>query len=390
MQINKKILLFAISQFLTVGFYSFSIGFLPMYLADIGQSSTEIALVNLCSTLVTMFTGVLILQLVSPRLNASFLLKVLSVLTVPLFLYFLYSKSLFAVSFSWSLFVFFSLASQILLDVQLLRSNERGEFRYERVRVWGSIGFIFFAFILGVIFDSYGSILSTHSILGLVLLRSLITLKVASYVETPTVSQVSSGLLSQVFKVPVLLLLVTIGLNLISHAPLYVYQSLYFRALGWSNSEISWAWNLSVLAEVAFFLYFKRIESYFKLETVLLVSLIFTSLRWLVMASTTNFYLLLLSELLHAFSFGGCFLASVRLAFQYFPEPYKGKSQGILTLFGTGLGSLIGRYGVKEIGSSYGSYAEYDQMFLIAFWVSMVSCVVGVGLLRVGIGIGRE
>ena len=76
-------------------------------------------------------------------------------------------------------------------------------------------------------------------------------------------------------------------------------------------------------------------------------------------------------------------LASMRLAYQYFPEPYKGKSQGILTLLGTGLGSLVGRYGVKEIGNTYGSYAEYNQMFYIAFWVSMLSCVVGVALLRV-------
>ncbi len=380
MSLQNKIISFSICQFLTVGFYSFILGYHPVYLSDIEFASGSIAWVHLVSTLVSMIAGLLVLQLVSPRMSASFLLKFSSFVSIPLFYLFLISSSVLAVTISWSLFILFSMFSQTLFDVQLLKNNERGELRYERVRVWGSVGFIFFSFILGLSFEYFGSINATYGMLVLVSLRSLFALYVSSYMEDLSYGAssqfIGSGLISNMMKLPVILLLIIVALNWISHAPIFVYQSLYLRSLGWSGSEISLAWNLSVFGEILFFLNFKKIESYLRLETVLYISVLLTSVRWLMMGVTTNFYILLLSELLHAFSFGGCFLASIRLAYTYFPDPYKGKSQGVLSMFGVGLGSLIGRYGVKEVGSHYDSYNEYNKMFIWALGVSLLSCIV--------------
>ncbi len=383
MRIQSRIKLFSLAQFLTVGFYSFILGSFPIYLSDIGLSSTEIAWVNVLGTVVFMSGGFVVLHIMSEKLTAKKIIYWSSFLSLPIFYLFLSARGVVLVTITWFLFSICTVFTQTLLDVHLLRCNERGEMRYERIRAWGSIGFIVFAFLLGAMVDAFGSGFSTWCILGFVVIRSLISLKIASYIETPPLHDSDLKLGHSVFKLPVILLLISAAALFMSHAPLYVYQSLYLRALGWSSTEISIALNLSVFAEVLFFLNFKRLERFMKLETILILSALCTMLRWLMMGLSTNFYIILLSELLHAFSFGGVFLASIRLAYNYFPEPFKGKSQGILSLFGSGLGSLLGRYGIKEVGTWYTDYSQYNQMFLLGFWVALVGLVSSSFLLKV-------
>jgi PPP family 3-phenylpropionic acid transporter len=359
LRIQSRIKLFSLAQFLTVGFYSFILGSFPIYLSDIGLSSTEIAWVNVLGTVVFMSGGFVVLHIMSEKLTAKKIIYWSSFLSLPIFYLFLSARGVVLVTITWFLFSICTVFTQTLLDVHLLRCNERGEMRYERIRAWGSI------------------------ILGFVVIRSLISLKIASYIETPPLHDSDLKLGHSVFKLPVILLLISAAALFMSHAPLYVYQSLYLRALGWSSTEISIALNLSVFAEVLFFLNFKRLERFMKLETILILSALCTMLRWLMMGLSTNFYIILLSELLHAFSFGGVFLASIRLAYNYFPEPFKGKSQGILSLFGSGLGSLLGRYGIKEVGTWYTDYSQYNQMFLLGFWVALVGLVSSSFLLKV-------
>lgn len=385
MRIQSRIKLFSLAQFLSVGFFSFTLGFFPIYLSDIGLSSSDIAWVNLIGTIVSMSGGFVVLHIMSKRLTAARLVVLSSVLSVPVFYLFLNVKDVVSVTCAWFVFSIFTIFTQTLLDVHLLRCNERGELRYERIRAWGSIGFIVFAFLLGLMVDNFGSIYSTWCILGFILLRSILGIAIVPFIETPVQHSEELRLSDSIFKLPFILLLISTAALFMSHSPVYVYQSLYLRALGWSSTEISVALNLSVFAEVLFFLNFNRLERLMKLENILILSALCTMLRWLMMGLSTNFYVIMLSELLHSFSFGGVFLASIRLSYNYFPEPFKSKSQGILTLFGTGLGSLLGRYGVKAVGGWYSDYSQYNQMFLLGFWVALVGLVASVVLSRVSV-----
>jgi PPP family 3-phenylpropionic acid transporter len=378
---NKTRFLFSLIQFLNTGFFAFILIFFPIYAEYISFNAEEIGIFNICSVLATMLASPMILHFVNQTFQPSLLLKICSFLTPVAYLGLLSNGSFLWFSFFWTSFVGLRIAANTLVDVQLIKLSARGILRFELVRVWGSIGFIVLGTGFGILFDFLDTSIAVWLILFFVIFQSVMSYKL-SYLLEPFDSMSRSitrrDILKLFFTKRILGLFLSIGFIWLSHAPFYVYLSLYLQAIGWSSSQISLAWNMGVLAEIVLFLCFRRLEIKSSLTSILTISMIITIARWLIIGYSDNFYLILLSQTLHAFSFGACYLVSIRLSYEWFPEGYKEKSQGLLTLFSVGLGSLAGRFLVTFLAKYYEGYATFSSMFYVAACIACIAVLLSI------------
>jgi len=234
----------------------------------------------------TMISSPLILQLVKPHRAPPYLLRVSSFLTPLSFLMVLYARDFIFLIISWTLFVALRTAGNTLVDVHLLKLSSKGILRFEKIRVWGSIGFVVLGALFGLLTDSFGIINATQILLIYVIIQSAL-----SYYLAPLLHDVPNllpqlpkrELLSALLDKRIIALFLSVGLNWLSHAPMYVYLSLYLKGIGWSSNEISLAWNVGVVAEILFFLLLRRIEIRIPLTSLLILSMIVSTFRWYIL-----------------------------------------------------------------------------------------------------------
>jgi PPP family 3-phenylpropionic acid transporter len=128
-----------------------------------------------------------------------------------------------------------------------------------------------------------------------------------------------------------------------SHGPYYTFFTIQTKAIGYSGGLIGFFWALGVIAEVAIFIAVPVLLPRYGVRFLLLLTLLLTSLRWLLTAYfITELPILLFAQCLHGFSFGMYHALAITLIHRYFTGPYQGRGQALLSSIGFGLGGAIG------------------------------------------------
>ena len=366
--------LFSSFQFLHVGFFAYYIAFLPLYLADIGLTPRQIAIQSLFGTITMMFFGTGAAEISGRRLTPQFLSNLTTITSIILFIIFLQTKDPFLVPIIWAIFMGIKFASGMLVDIELLKRNAEGELRFEKIRLWGSIGFIFFGALFGFLFKTYGSIVGSIALLPFLILQAMIGIYLSKYLKLPDHHSMPKLAIFKVLKDRnVFLLFTSVALCWIAHAPIYTYLSLYLERLSYSPTYISVAWNLGVLAEIWFFLVFSAFQKHFSILRILQLSLAVATIRWFLLFSFQGIWIILATQLLHAFSFGAVYLCSTNLAYKFFPLGFKDKSQSYLSLLGIGMGSLVGRLILSTKFAEITDYLDARIFFAISGGISLIA-----------------
>lgn len=244
--------------------------------------------------------------------------------------------------------------------------------RYSSVRLWGSVGFIVAVWLIGQQLDG-----SKISYLPMILMGLFITIWVSSLIvpeEAAGHLHIDGEPLKRVLKRPeVVGLLVICFLMQLSHGPYYTFYSIYMQDHGYSLSFIGFLWALGVLAEVFIFMRMHKLVPKFGLKRLLIVSLLVTSVRWVIVALfPMSMPLMLLAQLFHAASFGLYHAVAIQLIHQYFVGKNQGKGQALYSSVSFGAGGAI--------GSLYAGYTwEYlgtTDTFMIAAFVSLLAAYI--------------
>lgn len=113
-----------------------------------------------------------------------------------------------------------------------------------------------------------------------------------------------------------------------SHAVVYTFGSIAFRAQGHSDFVIGLLWAIGVATEIAFFLASNRFGGASRAYGLLIAGALFAILRWLLMAATTNTALVFVGQALHAFSFAATHLGSIFALTRLVGETRRAQAQG--------------------------------------------------------------
>ena len=248
---------------------------------------------------------------------------------------------------------------------------------YSRIRMWGSLGFIVAAVILGYLIDFTGirSLLWFLLAVQMTLFALTYTLPDAK-VEPHAHDQFS---IWQVIKQPnVLALLIGCALMVTAHGVLYNFYSIYLSEHGYSKGMIGLLWSVGVICEIGIFMLMPKLMARYSLKTILLISLVLAVLRFTMIGlAVDNIVLLVLAQTLHAATFGSFHAASVEVITQFFNGRHQAKGQAIYNSVAYGIGGTIGGvaggYALQYIGGQ-------KTFMLAAIFPLLGLLVIGLGL----------
>jgi PPP family 3-phenylpropionic acid transporter len=131
----------------------------------------------------------------------------------------------------------------------------------------------------------------------------------------------------------------------VSFGTYYSFFALYMGDLGYSGKQTGLFIAAGVVAEIGIFLVASRLIEKFGIKWILVYSMLFTSIRWLCLAYIPQFAsAILLSQTLHAFSFGMTHAASVHFLHTYFSSGFQSRAQALYVSIAFGIGGAAGSF----------------------------------------------
>ena len=211
---------------------------------------------------------------------------------------------------------------------------------YGKIRAWGSINFILVVVLLGRLIDAF----NIRLILTLILAGSVVQSIAALRMPRITVSKATplSGRADTLMRMQTVVFLFCGFLMLVSHGAYYGFFSIHLETLGFSKTFIGICWALASTAEILVMIKSGSIFRRFSLESVLVFSFGVAALRWLVLYFVHSAWLILLTQVLHAVTYGTFHMASILYIDRLAPDRNKTFGQGVNNAVQYGLGLMIG------------------------------------------------
>jgi PPP family 3-phenylpropionic acid transporter len=233
---------------------------------------------------------------------------------------------------------------------------------YGRIRAWGSISFIITVLILGKIIDLF----SVDIILSLILAGSLVLAAISILV--PAIKTKTQDLLAPgagaLLEKRVIIFLCCGFLMLVSHGAYYGFFSIHLENLGYGSTFIGIAWALASTAEILVMIKSEKIFGRFSLENVLFFSFLVAGVRWMILFFAGSAAVILLSQILHAATYGTFHMASILYIDRLAPEQIKTIGQSVNNALTYGLGLMVGFF---INGYVYGITGSYPLFLMSAF-----------------------
>lgn len=211
--------------------------------------------------------------------------------------------------------------------------------RYGRTRAWGSVAFIAMVLVLGKLIDRY----TVGVVISLVLAVSTAQALTATAMPGIRVQRHpqphdAAGL----FSGHTVVFLLCAFLMLVSHGAYYGFFSIYLVELGHGGSFIGLCWALASTAEVVVMINSARLFARFSFKWVLTISFAVAVIRWGILYFAQSVPLILVSQLLHAVTYGAFHMAGILYMDQLAPAADKTLGQALNNAVTYGLGLSVG------------------------------------------------
>jgi PPP family 3-phenylpropionic acid transporter len=250
------------------------------------------------------------------------------------------------------------------LEAITMETLGREKKNYGRIRLWGSVSFISGVLAFGKLIGIFSARLIIVSILvGSILLAVISVAIPRDRFGGASLSVRGARVLLQ--RRPAVFLACAF-LMLVSHGAYYGFFSIHLETLGYSGTFIGAAWALASAAEILAMLYSEAIFSRFALERVLLAAFGAAVLRWWILGAATAAEVILLSQVLHAMTYGAFHMASILYMDRLAPAGAKNLGQALNNALTYGLGLMVGFFINGYLYGMVGSFGLFQTSALIA------------------------
>jgi len=235
---------------------------------------------------------------------------------------------------------------------------------YGRLRAYGSISFIMTVLVLGKLLDITG----VGIIVALILGGSLLQAAAAFKIPDVQIKKQRTGRSDLRFflRPRVLIFLTCAFLMLVSHGTYYGFYSIHLEKLGLDRTFIGLSWALASTAEILVMIKSDRLFARFSLERVLFFSFIVAAVRWLILYTTASPGIILLSQVLHAITYGTFHMASILYIDRLTPAASKTVGQAVNNAVTYGLGLAVGFLFSGALYETLGAHNLFGISSLIA------------------------
>ena len=248
------------------------------------------------------------------------------------------------VSVVCALTFFMSVISQI--EVLSLFAVEDNPVLYNRVRLFGSVGFIVAAIFIGWQVEVQGPELILRFGVGVLLCILVVSLmlgnaKTKESKEPQEAEQTS--FLALCLKPGFIVFMVSSILLQMSFAPYLGFFTKFLGENGYQGLSVGLLFSLGSVAEIALFMVAGHILARFNVRILLFVCLFMTALRWLAVGYLVeHWWAVVLTQLIHALSFGLMHSTSIYFIRRHFTAAQQNRGQFMYLGVTFGLGGALG------------------------------------------------
>lgn len=258
-------------------------------------------------------------------------------------------------------------------EVVALNHLARSGADYSRVRMWGSVGFVFAVLSLGPLLDRFG-MMPLPFLVATVWVGMVVT--AWRVPDAEWVAGVDQGAISiwQVLRRPEVIALMGVCFaSQLSFAPYYNFFTLFLERHGYSRGLAGVLWALGVIAEIGLFWVMRPVIQRVGVRRLMLAALGVTALRWTVIGvAVDSWALLLLAQLSHALTFGAYHAVAVHYVQRLFPGRLQGRGQAIYNAVAYGVGGSIGSLAsgwLWDAVSPEATFLSAAVVALLGFWL---------------------
>ena len=229
--------------------------------------------------------------------------------------------------------------------------------RYGQTRAWGSVAFIAVVILVGGMIDVYPVGIILPLILAGGLVQSVVSLGAPSVrsAKRQGLSRDTGQLMSR----KSIVFLICAFLMLLSHGAYYGFFSIHLEKLGFGKTFIGISWAVASAAEIIVMIYSRRLFKWFSLETVMVFSFSIAAMRWFLLAFVDSGYVILITQVLHAFTYGAFHMSSILYIDALSSEASKTLGQTVNNAVSYGLGLMAGFFLSGYLYETIGSHALF-------------------------------
>ena len=240
---------------------------------------------------------------------------------------------------------------------------------YGKARTYGSLGFTVIGIIIGGILSYVGNEALYYILIFLVALYLVFMflpqpklVKNLSF-EEPKTKKEKESLYSWVLKDRnAILLIITVFLYQLSHTAYNNYNALYLESMNISAKWLSGViLNVSVIAEIIFFIFSKRIVKRIKPKNLMIFAGVCAIIRWGALATFHNIYVFTIMQTFHAITFAVAHIAFILILNKDYNNKEIIDMQNLYTAICFQLSMAVGLYimgALWDISTSYVFYAS--------------------------------
>jgi PPP family 3-phenylpropionic acid transporter len=297
-----------------------------------------------------------------------------------------YCGVFFGESFGWmfvtmALMSFFWSASLPLIEATTLSYLGESTARYGRIRVWGSVGFIFAVTATGYLLEAAGIASLLWAVLGLKLGIVIFSRQIPE--GEVMVHHGDGSSIGKIFRRPeVIAFFAACMLMALAHGPYYTFYSIYLVEHGYSKSTVGWLWATGVICEIGIFFMMPQLMHRFRLKQIMAFSFGCAIARFLMIGWGVDWpAMILLAQALHAATYGAHHATAMMVVHQFFRGRHQAKGQALYTSLTFGLGGTLG-----------GIFSGYAWEWLgagLTFTVSSIAVLIGLTLVVWKMNVGR-
>jgi MFS transporter, PPP family, 3-phenylpropionic acid transporter len=379
--LSARYALYLAAVFLAIGAH---LPFWPLWLEARGLTAAEIGLLLALGSWMKVVANPT-LALLSDRAGwGKGTIVLLTAVTLALYLAFIPAQG-----FAWILALHLAAAACFpllvpLAEAQTMAAVYRHGLDFGRIRLWGSLAFIAGSLATGRMLSAYDADWVLWIVLGALALSALAAALLPGRDAVAAASASAEDfslkrLVGLLCGREVVVFFTACALIQSSHAAYYGFSSLAWRAAGISETTIAVLWTEGVVAEILFFALSRRFAAGLRPGRLLVAAGLLGTLRWVVMAGTTDLVLLGAVQTLHAATFAATHLAAMHFITRTAPVRLAASLQSLYAALSGGLamgGTML------LAGTLYGGGPGLAFLAMAGLTLAAVILTVAGGLLR--------
>ncbi|MDQ0174155.1 MFS transporter [Paenibacillus tundrae] len=274
-----------------------------------------------------------------------------------------------------SLFYFFYYPIYPLADTMAITTANKYGRNFTTIRVFGSIGYAFFALTIGYFLGSFGVGWTMWLCIVLAGTTFLISLRLQDQPSGGSTKMDLSGLWAILKRRDVLSFFACVFLLAMGHRMNEAFLTITLKELGAGEGLIGWSLLISSVSEIPIFMLLSKYGSRYKELPLIAFAALMYALRLLLMSISHTPEAVVAIQFMHSVTFGIFYVTAVRYITNLVPDEYRATGMALFTIVWSSLAGLLS----GTLGGLLIQHAGRQTFYLTAMAFSLTA-LLGFGL----------